>query len=89
MNDRPLLKRRQRAPWAFRALLCLFPVDFTREFGEEMAREFRISIAEAVGWKQWVVVWRRALWDLAVSVPREHWDTWMGPDGGIGRWVEF
>ena len=28
------------------------------------------------------MVWRRALWDLAGSVPREHWDTWMGPDGG-------
>ena len=37
MNDRPLLKRRQRAPWAFRALLCLFPVDFTREFGEHQS----------------------------------------------------
>ena len=60
----------------------LFPVEFRRDFGREMEREILVSLREAKDAVERLAVWRRALWDLAISVPREHWDTWIGPDGG-------
>ena len=76
MNSRP------RAHWAFRMLLRLFPVEFLRDFGTEMEREFYTSLSEAEGVSGKLVVWRRMVWDVTISVPREHWDTWIGTDGG-------
>ena len=73
---------RSRAPRMFRILMLLFPVDFRLEFGLEMEREFRASPREVQAGTKRLAVWLRALWDVAVSVPREHGDTWVGPDGG-------
>lgn len=80
--DQEYEEGRIRAPWAFRVLIGFFPLDFRRDFGREVERELRTSLNEVRGGGERARVWRRAVIDLAVSIPREHWDTWMGPDGG-------
>jgi len=67
-----------RAPWFYRVLMRCYPADFRREFGDEMEHEFRASLAEAKNAFGRLRVWRRAICDLALSVAREHWDSWGG-----------
>jgi putative ABC transport system permease protein len=76
---------RARSSRTFRWLLLLFPVDFSREFGREMERAFTASLDDAGSRKERLAVWARMVGDLAVSIPREHWDTWIGPDGGMWK----
>lgn len=72
---------RPRTPWPFRTLVRLYPAEFRRDFGRELEQEFRDSLAEADGARERLAVWWKALTDAAVSIPREHWDTWIGWDG--------
>ncbi len=70
-----------RAPWPFRLLIRLYPEDFRRDFGRDVEREFAVSLIEAQGRRERLVAWRKALADALISIPREHWDTWVGWDG--------
>lgn len=62
-------------------LARLYPADFRRDFGREIGRELDARFDEAQGGWARARAWRKAVTDLAVSIPREHWDTWVG-DGG-------
>lgn len=67
---------RPRGLSVYRALTRLYPSAFRREFGPEIEREFMASLSEATSGTERLRVWRHALGDMAVSMLREHWDTW-------------
>ena len=58
----------------FRLLLLLYPAEFRRRFGDEMAAEFEASRALHEGLAGRAVFWRRIVLDFLTTAPRAWWD---------------
>ena len=52
-------------------LLKLYPARFREEYGSPMERQFRDDYREATTRSEKAVLWMRALWDLASTIPAE------------------
>jgi hypothetical protein len=60
---------------AYRALLCLYPAAFTREFGGPMVETFRAMAEDAVARRRGCAIarlWCLVLWDVLQSAPEQH-----------------
>src|SRR5579863_1219223 len=55
----------------YRKLLRIYPASFRQEYEGAMDRQFRDEQREARGWKENVGLWLHALFDVAISAPRE------------------
>jgi putative ABC transport system permease protein len=55
----------------YRKLLKLYPASFRQEYEGAMTRQFRDEQSDAQGWKENSRLWLHALYDIAVSAPRE------------------
>jgi predicted permease len=55
----------------YRALLCVFPTRFRREYGADMLQLFRARQREASGWSR-VSAWMRLVRDVVIHAPLEH-----------------
>ena len=60
----------------YRALIYLYPADFRREFGDQMAQCFYDLSRTALNHNR-VALWAHLLTDLAFSLTREHFDHWI------------
>ena len=67
---------------AYRLLLRCYPRRFRTEFGAEMALLFRDQrLAAATSGESAAAFWRRIVWDLIRSAPRQRIDALRGADG--------
>lgn len=55
----------------YRKLLKLYPASFREEYGIPMDRQFRDEQREARSWNAHARLWVHALWDVALTAPRE------------------
>src|SRR5262245_48429236 len=66
--------RSSRADRLFRALLRLFPSEFRRDFGDDMAADFRDERRDAAIAGTSTRLWTRTIVDVARRAPHEHAD---------------
>ena len=84
MSKTPVKKTPTRAPRLYALLLAAYPREFRREYGREMALVFADRCREqsrARGPSALARVWGEALLDLALNVPREHFEKFGEGDG--------
>jgi hypothetical protein len=55
----------------YRKLLKLYPASFRDEYETPMDRQFRDERREAQSWNAHALLWVHAIYDIAVSAPRE------------------
>jgi putative ABC transport system permease protein len=55
----------------YRKLLRLYPASFREEYERPMYRQFRDEQREAQSWNEQARLWARALYDVAISAPKE------------------
>lgn len=53
-------------------LLCLYPAEFRKQYGEAMLQLFRDRLRADPSWSGVARVWLEVAYDLAVSVPKQH-----------------
>jgi hypothetical protein len=71
----------------YRALLFLYPLSFTKEFGAPMLRAYQDLIENAAargGLFGLMKTWPSVLVDLALSASAQHWESGLGR---LGRWT--
>ena len=69
------MSRANRAlKWVFARLLCLYPAEFRRQFGEDLAAVFGLSLEDAtrLGWRAVIRILAREALTLPVAAVREH-----------------